>query len=368
MMHIEHIKADRLEKLLQQLIDIYSPSGKEEQILGFIYQYLRRRNLPVQKQEVDEHRYNLIVAPPETDIHLALVGHVDTVTAFDFDHYQSEMIGDTVEGLGAADMKGGCAAMIEAFVSLWEQGRSSLPVALVLVVGEEEDGDGAQVLVRDFRFDWAIVGEPTDLKPCLSCYGYLEMHLSSWGKRMHASLARWARNPVVTLLRRILELTRHIDEVHPELVYNIRDLSSTGSGFAVPEFCESWIDVHLPPTARIPDIMNEFEEILGAGGDAGPQSEFRLRFNTIAPGFELPEKGPVVDRIKRHYAKKALAWAPVPFTSHSDANQLWQSGIRPIVLGPGRLEKAHTSDESISFGQVCLAAELYHQVALTMFE
>lgn len=367
MRHVDYIRADRLEKLLHRLIDIYSPSGKEEQILGFLYEYLRRRNLPVKKQEVDERRYNLVVAPPETDIHLALVGHLDTVTAFDLDHYQSERVGDTVEGLGAADMKGGCAAMVEAYVSLWEQGHSSLPVALVLVVGEEEEGDGAQALVRDFQFDWAVIGEPTDLKPCLSCYGYLEMHLSSRGKRMHASLARQTRHPVETLLRLILTVTRHVDEKHPELVYNIRDLSSTGTGFAVPEFCESWLDIHLPPAARIPDMMNEFEELLAAATAATSQPEIRLRFTTIDPGFELPEKGPVVESLKRYYTKRTLPWTPVPFTSHSDANQLWQSGVRPVVLGPGQLEKAHTSDESVSFEQVCLATELYYQVAVSCF-
>ena len=41
------INPQRLRKLLQKLIDIYSPSGKEEDILDFVKGYLKRRDLSV---------------------------------------------------------------------------------------------------------------------------------------------------------------------------------------------------------------------------------------------------------------------------------------------------------------------------------
>ena len=57
------------------------------------------------------------------------------------------------------------------------------------------------------------------------------------------------------------------------------------------------------------------------------------------------------------------SFEPTAFRSHSDANLLWNAGIRPLVLGPGQLEKAHTSDESISFSEVASAAEIYIALA-----
>ncbi len=39
------IKPDRLKKLLQDLVDIYSPSGKEEEILQFTEDYLKTAGL-----------------------------------------------------------------------------------------------------------------------------------------------------------------------------------------------------------------------------------------------------------------------------------------------------------------------------------
>jgi acetylornithine deacetylase len=38
---------------------------------------------------------------------------------------------------------------------------------------------------------------------------------------------------------------------------------------------------------------------------------------------------------------------------------MFASGVRPILLGPGHLEKAHTQDESVSFREVQTAAEIY---------
>jgi hypothetical protein len=49
--------------------------------------------------------------PPEIDIQLAFIGHLDTVAAYDLDHYGYQENGDQVTGLGTADMKSGCAAM-----------------------------------------------------------------------------------------------------------------------------------------------------------------------------------------------------------------------------------------------------------------
>jgi acetylornithine deacetylase/succinyl-diaminopimelate desuccinylase-like protein len=203
---------NRLRRLLRRLIDIYSPSGKEEEVLAFLHGYLKRHGLPVIRQPVDECRYNLVVVPPGKEVQHALIGHLDTVAAYDFDHYGCEEQGDPVQGLGAADMKGGCAALVEAYLSTWQE---------------------------------------------------------------HACL------------------------------------------------------------------------------------EATIRFTNIHTGYELPDKAPVVDALQDLYQKKSLPWKPEPFCSHSDANFLWESSVKPLVLGPGSLDKAHARDESVSFQQVKAAAELY---------
>lgn len=351
------IQQKRLKRLLRQMIDIYSPSGKEEAVLDFLRGYLKRRGLPVKVMPVDERRCNLLVGNLEADPRLALVGHLDTVPACDLDRYAAEEAGDTIRGLGAADMKGGCAAMIEAFTAGHEEGGLPPGALLCLVVGEEETGDGARQLMREIHFPWAVIGEPTGLAPCLRCFGYLEIEVATLGRRVHASVATPRKSPVAALLRKMLRLIRYFEGERPELVYNIRDLFSHRAGFAVPERCDAWLDVHVPPHLAMGEILSEIEESLNRESETEVRTEFTCR--TIDAGYEIPEKGPVVAALRSIYAERAMPWEPAAFRSHSDANQLWASGVKAIVLGPGELSQAHTEEESVSFAEVCRAAEIY---------
>jgi acetylornithine deacetylase len=286
--------------------------------------------------------------------------------AYDLEQYGYEEEDDLIIGLGAADMKGGCAAMVEAYLSLWEAGHQHLPVALVMVVGEEEEGDGAERLMDEYYFPWAIIAEPTDLRPCLSCYGYMEIQISTRGRRVHASLASQSQNPIESMLHILLQISHYMVQNRPEGVYNIRDILSTQAGFAVPEWCEAWLDLHLPPKAALGEISLELEELVERVGKENSHIDTAIRLATVEGGYELPEKGSVVEALKTVYQNHSQPWQAHSFPSHSDANRLWASGVKPILLGPGQLSQAHAPEESVSFQQVVIAAEIYRDLILSL--
>lgn len=359
---------ENLRNLLRSLMNIYSPTGKEQEIVGFLYKYLKGSGLPVKQQKIDKDRANLIILPPETEIMAVMIGHVDTVAAYDVDQLGCREEDDVIEGIGASDMKGGCAAMIEAYLSFWKERRCCPPVALALVSGEEEEGDGTQRLVREYHFPWALIGEPTDVRPCFSHYGYFEIQITTTGKRKHASLANPGQNPIEAMLRLLIRLSRALTENRPEVVYNIRDLSSSRSGFAVPERCDAWLDLHLPPSAPLGEIIVELEDIVASEGRENPDFNGTLSFINVHGGYDLPEKGRIPDALKSVYTELQLPWEPQAFRSHSDANLLWASGIKPIILGPGRLEQAHSPEEFVSFEQVLLASKIYYGLLASLCE
>jgi acetylornithine deacetylase len=70
----------------------------------------------------------------------------------------------------------------------------------------------------------------------------------------------------------------------------------------------------------------------------------------------------MVRSLKTIFADYALPWNPEAFRSHSDANLLWAAGAKPILLGPGQLEKAHSRDEDVSFQQVLTASRIYYDI------
>ena len=359
------IQPDRLKQLVKDLVDIYSPSGKEEEVMKYAEEYLKKHGLSPVRQEVDENRFNLIVLPGhEEEIDLCFVGHMDTITAYDFDNYGFYEEDDIFYGLGTTDMKAGCAAMMEAFITLAEKGQTLPSVGLALVVGEEEESDGAKTLVREYSFPWAVVGEPTNLVPCLGHYGYLEVLLRTRGKRAHSSMPELGQNAIENMLKLLLQITEYITSAPHRLVYNIRQLSGFPGGFVVPDTCEAWLDLHVPPDSRIDILKAELEQLVEAGSENS--TDACIRFENTHSGYRISEDRLLIKKLKGAYETLGLNWEPQVFRSHSDGNVLWASGVDPIILGPGRLETAHTPDESVVFSQVMEAARLYLDFALSL--
>lgn len=362
------INAARLKALVKELVDIYSPSGKEEEIVKFAGGYLADHGMDVTYQEVDENRFNVLVLPENTDeMELCFVGHLDTVTAYDLEDYGFSEEEDVLAGLGTVDMKAGCAAMMEAFTILHERKSKKMPpLGLALVVGEEEESDGAKTLMREYSFPWAVVGEPTDLVPCLGHFGYLEVLLRTRGKRAHSSMPELGRNAIEPMLQLLLQITKYATSASEGLVYNIRQLTGFPGAFVVPDMCEAWLDLHLPPDSRMDLLKAELEQLVEAAADNIPDLDAYIRFEETYSGYRISEKRTVVKRLQQLFRRLSLPWTPQDFRSHSDGNVLWAAGADPIILGPGNLESAHSPEESVPFQQVMEAAGLYLNFALAL--
>ncbi|MBD3421899.1 MAG: M20/M25/M40 family metallo-hydrolase [Chitinivibrionales bacterium] len=352
------VNQERLETLLCDMIDIYSPSGKELDVLIFIEKYLKRRGLPVHRIDVDGRRYNILVADRFDESDLVFVGHCDTVSAWDLDSFRSVETDDTIAGLGAADMKGGCAAMMEAFCTFFERQRSLGHVALALVVGEEETGDGAEALVQHHRSPWALVGEPTEMKTSPGHFGYIEIELAASGRRAHASQAGREHNAVLSMLTALMEFGKFVESELSNAIYNIRDVHSADAGFAVPDRCSAAIDLHLSPDAPVGKIVVAIEEFF-ENLELPRKNAIDINFQTVHHGYELPVESYLPALIKSVHQQQGLAFDAAPFTSHSDANVLWAAGIKPVVFGPGSLSRAHTQDECVARKELIDAAEMY---------
>lgn len=359
------IQPTRLRSLLKNMIDIYSPHGKEKEICDFLYHYLKKHGLPVIRQYVEEDRENILVIPDVAEPQLVLLGHIDTVPAPDFENYKYHITSrdrDTINGLGAADMKGGCAAMIEAYIHQWHQHPNHLPAALALVVGEESNGDGTTTFLSEYSFPYAIVGEPTNLTPCFSHYGYIEANISTRGKRIHASLASAGINAIEVMMHQLLKIMDYLKTHRPEVIYNIRNLSSSHTGFVVPEYCEVFIDFHVPPHSAIDNIIYELEDLFAKEEQGKSDFNAAIHFTYIHAGYDLPEKGKFYDTLQHIYQTEKLPFEPGSFRSHSDANLLWAAGIRPLLIGPGQLEVSHMPDEFVPFQQVLQATHIYRHL------
>lgn len=346
------IELERLRSLFLALVGVYSPSGREEGVLSFLEEFLSGQGCPYGLQPVDEDRYNLLLGRP--DAPLVFVGHVDTVEAWDLDAVGPVELADGwVGGLGTADMKGGCAAFVEAFLCLRAQGRAR-DLGVALVVGEEGEGDGARAFLREAKPGRVLVGEPTGLVLCPTHYGYLEVALSARGRRAHASTPERGQNAAETVLVALHALLQHRNAAEGGAVLNVRHFATRNPGFAVPECASAWVDLHLPPGFGLDDAIAGVRHTLDVPG----AERLEVGFPTQHEGFQVAQGDALVE------AWRALGRGGEDvFRSHSDANFFHEAGVPTLVLGPGRLEYAHSEEERVDFGEVAEAARLYLALA-----
>jgi acetylornithine deacetylase len=361
------INPQRLRERLLEMIDIYSPSGKEEDIQLYLEGILQGAGLSVQRQLVEDDRYNLIATLGSSPPQLYLVGHVDTVPAWDLDDYGAKEEWGIVRGLGSADMKGGCAAMLEAFLALATLPLDEQPaVGLLLVVGEEENGDGSERFLESCTPTWVVIGEPTSLSPCFGHYGYVEAQLVTRGRRSHSSLPELGHNAVESMLQILLQLGQAplFARDNLQVFYSIRELSSSRAGFVVPDRCEALIDLHLAPEISPDQVKAAISEQLAGAGDAIPDLHLEVTFDFSASGYQLAAQQWLEQVLEKIYPKLNLPLQLTPFRSHSDGNLFFAAGVQPLILGPGSLETAHTNEEQTSLAEVEAAARIYAALCL----
>jgi acetylornithine deacetylase len=359
----QKINPVRLRRTFLNLLEIYSPSGKEEDIQLYLEALLTRAGFDVERQEVDVDRYNLRVTMGQGEPLLYLVGHVDTVPAWDLDEFGPREEGGVIHGLGSADMKGGCAAMVEAWLALAEAltPAERPSVGLLLVVGEEENGDGSATFLETCRPPWVVIGEPTSLAAGFAHYGYLEAGFVTRGLRSHSSLPERGHNAVESMLRVLLLLGNDplFDRAKTEIVYSIREMRSSRAGFVVPDRCETWIDLHLPPDHDPTALQIAIRRIVANLDRTIPGLDLDVTFDFASTGYSLGITNRLADSIREVYPRLGLPLEMDAFRSHSDGNLFFAAGVKPLILGPGSLETAHTPDERVVFEEVSDAARIY---------
>jgi acetylornithine deacetylase len=294
---------------------------------------------------------------------LYLVGHVDTVPAWDLETFGPDEEDGIIRGLGSADMKGGCAAMVEAWLALGAAlaAAERPPVGLLLVVGEEENGDGSATFLETADPPWVVIGEPTGLAACFAHYGYLETGFVTRGRRSHSSLPELGHNAVESMLRVLMHLGKNplFNRETSELVYSIREMHSSRAGFVVPDRCEAWIDLHLPP-GNNPFVLQEAIRHITSGANRYiPGLDLDVSFDFASPGYALASDNRLAEILRKTYPALALELRLDAFRSHSDGNLFFAAGTKPLILGPGALETAHTHDEQVAFAEVTAAAHIY---------
>lgn len=316
---------------------------------------------------------------------IVLTGHVDTVPVGDSERWTrdpaGEVDGDTLYGRGAADMKLGLVAAIEAFTVLSDEGRD-FPgeVRLVAVPGEEDGGTGTLAAIRrGWTGDVVIITEPTSgpdgPQIVVAHGGALTFTIEVEGRSAHAATRREGESALEhfwTIHRalRSIETDLNEGETNPAMA-SLGLPYPTTVGIVHGGVWASNVMERLTAEIRVGVTIDETIE------EAEGRFERSLR-SAIAGDPWLDGHPPGVERTGAAFGSSSIdATHPLVVAVSAAANEatdvvpatigvpygcdmaLWTrvGHAATLVYGPGDVRNAHATDEHASVKEAGFVAE-----------
>ena len=320
---------------------------------------------------------------------LLLNGHVDVVPIGNpaawsrRDAFSGDVVGDTLFGRGACDMKAG---LVAAFTAVQAVRRLGVPLQgdllLACVPGEEDGGLGTYAMLRrGWRADACVVPEPTGLDLVTANAGALTFRLHVPGRATHASRRTEGVSaiekflPVLAALQE-LEAARNADVdplmAHWPLAYpaSIGRISSGDWASSVPDLlvAEGRFGVALDEPVTTARAALETAVADACSADAWLRDHpvtVEWWGGQFASG-RLPESSDLAARMAAAHATvgggRQESWG-APYGS--DLRLLSGIGNIPTLhYGPGDALLAHAPDESVPLTEVATAARALAMLAL----
>ena len=367
-------------ELLQTLVrmDTRDPPGREIDIARIVHDRLRKAGLESVLDEFTPGRANVVARLGGRGERPSLVfsAHFDTVPLgreeWAHDPFGAEVIDGALHGRGAADMKGGMAAMIVAAESLAaETAALAGDLVLAFTAGESSNCLGAVELSRSRALEGAgalLVSEPTSMEVLLAEKGALWLRLTAHGSSGHPSAGEGTRGSAIERMADVLcdlrSLTFH-DCSHPLLGLPTVSAGRIEGGTVVnltPDRCEVDIDVRTLP-GMVSDVVEK--HILDHVGH-----DLELERLDHKPAIETAGDHPFarlcLDVVS---AERGAPAEPGGASYYSDATILAPAFDLPmVIIGPGRLGMSGRTDEYVMVSDVERAVELYRRIALAWLQ
>ncbi len=326
--------------LTAELVDIASVSHHEQVLADHLESFLR----PVAGLEVVRHGDNVVARTRlGRRFRLILAGHLDTVPADG--NARARVVGDTVHGLGASDMKSGLAVFLELARA---EAEPAVDLTYLFYAGEEVESrhNGLGHLARDHPellvADAAILGEPTNGAIEAGCQGTLRLAVTTRGRRAHTARP-WMGDNAVHRLGPLLSLVSGYVGRRPalsgcEFAEALQAVAVEGGVAAnvVPDEARLTLNHRFAPDRTPEEAEGHLRHLLAPA--LGPHDTVEVV--DVAPGappaLDHPLLAALVEGAGLEVRAK-LGW--------TDVARFATLGIPACNLGPGDPTLAHRADE-----------------------
>lgn len=370
-----------LLNMLDQLVSSMSVSSttaawdsSNREVIDLLATWLESLGFETEIQVVNQekNKANLIATLGTGPGGLVLSGHTDTVP-FDESLWQTNPLGITeidnkLFGLGSTDMKGFFPIAIEAAKTFADKPIKQ-PLIIVATADEESSMDGARALAQSDRTlgRFAVIGEPTDLKPIRVHKGVMMEAITVTGRSGHSSnpaLGNSALEAMTVVLTELMQFRHELQESYkhpmfevPVPTMNLGCIHGGDNPNRICGECELHFDLRPLPGMNLDELRTR---ISGRLTPLATQLGVNISLRPLMPGvapFEQAAESELValaEKLTGHSSEAVSFGTEAPF--------LQAMGMETIVMGPGSIDCAHQPDEFLPTQQIKPAIGIIEQL------
>ena len=312
--------------------------------------------------ESQPHKANLIATLGRGPGGLVLAGHTDTVPyngeKWSSDPFKLSERDNRWYGLGATDMKGFFPVAIEAAKAFLDTPLQQ-PLIILATADEETSMDGARELVAQGRpkARFAVIGEPTDLRPARMHKGVMMEAITINGQSGHSSDPSLGNNALEAMHEVMSDMLAFRAELqsryrNPAFTVQVPTLNfgcihGGDNPNRICGDCELHFDLRPLPGMDINELRHALKLRLQPLAE---KRKISIHLHSLFPGvqpFEQSADSPLIKTVEQltgHTAEAMSFGTEAPF--------LHELGMDTVIFGPGSIRQAHQPDEYVEINQL----------------
>jgi acetylornithine deacetylase len=286
--------------------------------------------------------------------------------------FRAAMADGRITGRGACDTKGTGAAMLWALREYAADKGGSTNVAVAYTVDEEIGKTGIRALTGPHleALGWrpvgAVIGEPTLLRPVVAHNGIARWTIRTQGVAAHSGDPSRGRS-AITMMLRVVELIEQryapsLTRRHPltgKAQCSVNVIRGGTQVNVIPAHCEIEIDRRVVPGEDPAEVVPAVEQMLNELRREHPEVLVQQEEPFLDPPLNPAGGEAFAAGVGRILGGLGLPGGPTGVFYGTDASQFSAIGVPAVVLGPGSIEQAHTTDEWLAMEQLYLGVEVY---------
>ncbi len=340
--------------LLSNLIETESLSGHEENTANILQDFFISKGIKIHRLGNNIWVKNELFDPDKKTI--LLNSHHDTVKpnkGYTNNPFKPIIKEEKLYGLGSNDAGASLVSLVQVFVYFHKR---ELPYNLILAATAEEENSGnggiASILEELPPIDFAIVGEPTEMKMAVAEKGLMVLDCKTLGKSGHAARDEGV-NAIYQAMQDIEWFKTYAFEKESKFLGPIKmTVSMINAGFqhnVIPDRCDFVVDVRTTDAYTNEEVLQIIKDHV--------HSTVTARSTRLKPS-SLDESLPIF--------KLANDLGIKQYGSPTMSDQALMN-FPSFKMGPGKSERSHTADEYVYIQEVKEGIERYIKLLEELF-